>query len=276
VLPRPPPQLLQLVPQPHTQVWFDEQIMPAPQAPHVPPHPSLPHILPLQLGTQTQTPVGLHVSPDVQEPHVPPHPSGPHVLPPQVGAQAHWPEELHAWPGGQEPQAAPHPSLPHALAAQLGTQTHRPAELHVSLAVQAPQVPPHPSGPQVLPPQFVGHESTTVASAWAASPRLGSPASIGASIAESTSVRPLSALRSPGPRDASSAAVAPGFSPPTVDESSEPTTVASLDEQAETTTASAKEGIATLTSRPRPWQNPVMAQSPCKPVSPVGRPDERQ
>jgi hypothetical protein len=55
----------------------------------VPPHPSVPHCFPLQLGTHAQRPLASQADPERQVPHEPPHPSGPHSLPEQLGVQTH-------------------------------------------------------------------------------------------------------------------------------------------------------------------------------------------
>jgi hypothetical protein len=146
-----------------------------PVVPHpggqVPPHPSLPQVLPTQFGTQTQTPVGpqvagawqafpaqqacpgapqlthelpLHTVPAPQPgAQVPPQPSGPQTAPPQVGAHTQRPPE----------QVAP---APHALPSQQGwpiaPQVKHAPPWHTDPAAQpGAQVPPHPSGPQLLP-----------------------------------------------------------------------------------------------------------------------------
>jgi hypothetical protein len=60
----------------------------------------------------------------LQLPQVPPHPSLPQVLPEQLGVQVptHVPEVLHVVPLPQVPQEPPQPSLPQVLPAQLGVQ----------------------------------------------------------------------------------------------------------------------------------------------------------
>lgn len=62
--------------------------------------------------------------PTGQLPQLPPQPSLPHCLPVQLGTQVGWqrPDALHEVPAGQLPQLPPQPSLPHILLAQLGTQ----------------------------------------------------------------------------------------------------------------------------------------------------------
>lgn len=50
----------------------------------------------------TQVPLLLHVWPELHVPQVPPQPSGPQVLPLQLGVQ-HVPELVHVWPLAQLP-----------------------------------------------------------------------------------------------------------------------------------------------------------------------------
>jgi hypothetical protein len=72
---------------------------PGGQVPHEPPHPSSPHSLKKQSGSQS--PLHLpdhesHVSPYGHEPQDPPHPSGPHSLPQQ--SFSHEPPHEPHWP----------------------------------------------------------------------------------------------------------------------------------------------------------------------------------
>ena len=62
---------------------------PEPQVPQVPLQPSLPQVLPVQLGVQLDThcPLALQLVPLAQLPQVPEQPSLPHTLPLQLGVQ---------------------------------------------------------------------------------------------------------------------------------------------------------------------------------------------
>jgi hypothetical protein len=106
------------------QVWVLAQV------PQVPPQPSLPHVLPLQLGVQPHWPVWPQACPDGQLPQVPPQPSGPQTRPAQLGAHAHCPVAEQAWPPAQVPHEPPQPSGPQVLPSQLGTHAHWPALEH--------------------------------------------------------------------------------------------------------------------------------------------------
>lgn len=72
----------------------------------------------------THWPAVLQVLPLVQVPQLPPQPSSPHDLPLQLGTQAatHCPAVLHDLPLAQVPQLPPQPSLPHTRPLQLGVQ----------------------------------------------------------------------------------------------------------------------------------------------------------
>jgi hypothetical protein len=77
-----------------------------------------------QVPPLTHWPVVLQVWPEAQVPQVPPQPSLPQVLPLQLGVQeaTHWPEVLQLLPEAQVPQLPPQPSLPQLLPVQLGVQ----------------------------------------------------------------------------------------------------------------------------------------------------------
>jgi hypothetical protein len=64
-------------------------------------------------------------------PQLPPQPSEPHILPLQLGVQTHCPLALQVWPVPQVPQLPPQPSVPHTLPLQLGTQVHCPLALQL-------------------------------------------------------------------------------------------------------------------------------------------------
>lgn len=74
-----------------TQAPAVEQVVPAPQVPQEPVHPSLPQALPVQSGVQlvagTHWPEASQFSVPLQAPHWPPQPSFPHTRPPQEGVQ---------------------------------------------------------------------------------------------------------------------------------------------------------------------------------------------
>jgi hypothetical protein len=61
-------------------------------SPQVPPHPSLPHCLPVHWRVQQASVSGLQTCGDAQSGQVPPHPSGTRHLPEHAGVQAlHFP-----------------------------------------------------------------------------------------------------------------------------------------------------------------------------------------
>ena len=82
------------------------------------------HPFGLDVALQTHWPLALQLSPAPQVPQLPLHPSPPHCLPEQLGTQpeTHSPLALQLSPAGQEPQVPPQPSLPHDFPVQLGEQ----------------------------------------------------------------------------------------------------------------------------------------------------------
>jgi hypothetical protein len=92
-------------------------------------------------------PAALQVWPVAQVPQVPPQPSLPQFLPVQLGVQVvvHVPAALQVWPVAQVPQVPPQPSLPQFLPVQLGTQTVPP----LSTAPFGVPMPVGPSQPVV-------------------------------------------------------------------------------------------------------------------------------
>jgi len=71
----------------HLPLWHWK---PGAQVPQVPPQPSLPQTLPVQLGWQASqaVPVALQVVPAPQVPQFPPHPLLPQTLPAQSGVHS--------------------------------------------------------------------------------------------------------------------------------------------------------------------------------------------
>jgi hypothetical protein len=102
-----------------------EHVLPAEQAPQVPPQPSSPHCLPVQSGTQISShlPAAVQLSPKSHVPHSPPQPLSPHCLLVQLGvhvAQSGSAEQLTPgqMPSGRLLHSQPMPNGPLGRATQ--------------------------------------------------------------------------------------------------------------------------------------------------------------
>ncbi len=135
--------------------------VPAAHVPHVPPQPSGPQLLAMQLGVQLALHCPLTQACPGQVPHEPPQPSSPQTLPLQSGVQAvtHLPA-AHCCEELQVPHGLPQPSSPQALPAQepLQVAVHCvPSGLQNWSPQQMLQNWPQPSGPHTLPAQSGWH-----------------------------------------------------------------------------------------------------------------------
>jgi hypothetical protein len=102
----------------------------------------------VQMPPPEHWPLELQVAPPVQAPQVPPQPSLPQTLPLQLGVQAlvHWPLELQLEPLAQAPQVPLQPSLPQTLPLQLGVQVEpEPPARAAPFGVPMPVGPSHPA-----------------------------------------------------------------------------------------------------------------------------------
>ena len=103
------------------------QASPSAQFPQLPPQPSGPQILSVQLGTHStsmQTPLSQVISLP-HSPQLPPQPSGPQSLPSQSVAHSsvlHLPASVQIFPSSQAPQEPSQPSSPQTFPWQLGWQ----------------------------------------------------------------------------------------------------------------------------------------------------------
>ncbi len=128
----------------------EAQVDPDAHVPQLPPHPSLPQFLPVQLGMQTggaTQALFWHLRPFAHTFPVPPQPSAaPHAAV-AIGVQQS--PLTHRCPFPQ-PQVPPQPSLPpQTPGAQLGAQ-HAPLKHKAALIGHVLQTPPQPSDPHAV------------------------------------------------------------------------------------------------------------------------------